>query len=405
MTHSAEFKRRDLLAGGMALTASAILPSGLSFAATPSDKRLVIILLRGGMDGLSLFPPFGDKDYQSTRGKLAMEAPNRDDGIIDLDGMFGLHPSAASLIPFWQRGELAIIPATATPYRGRSHFDAQEVLENGTDQPGGAYDGWLNRALKVMGGTGTPAISVSKQVPFILQGGAKTTAWSPNELPDPVLGFYEKLRLLYKEDTLLGPMLADGLRNKKVMESTLSKDDLNSAKSARKVQDLDVMAKLAGRYLTHKDGPRVAVLEASGWDTHVQQGLETGRLARKFASLSAGLDALHEEMSPVWDKTVIVAISEFGRTVSPNGSSGTDHGTAGAALLLGGAVIGGKITGAWPGLSKNNLYEGRDLKPTVDTRAIFKRVLQDHMKISPRDINNIIFPRSNAAKPLKGLIR
>lgn len=405
MTKSAEIKRRDLLAGGLALASTAFLPAGLSLAATPTDRRLVIILLRGGMDGLSLVPPFGDKNYAKIRGDLAIDAPERDDGMIDLDGTFGLHPAAASLIPFWQRGELAIVPAVATPYRGRSHFEAQEVLENGTDRPGGAYDGWLNRALSVMSGNAVPAISVSKQTPFILQGKAKTTAWSPNALPDPVPGFYEKLRLLYKEDILLGPMLADGLRNREVMDEILTEDDLQSAKSARKAQDLDIMATLAGRYLAQDNGPRVAVLETSGWDTHVQQGTETGKLARKFSGLSAGLDALHEEMAGVWNKTVVIAISEFGRTAIPNGSSGTDHGTAGAALVLGGAVIGGKIAGPWPGLSEKQLYEGRDLKPTVDARAIFKRVLQDHMQIAAKDLETTIFPNSANISPLKGLIR
>ncbi len=420
MIDSKNIKRRDFLTSALgvigAVSTSVILPTSLSLAATPTDKRLIVILLRGGMDGLGLFPPFGDKNYQEMRGKLALSPPEKNNGMMDLDGFFGLHPSAASLIQFWQRQELAISPATATTYRGHSHLHAQRILENGSDTIDGASDGWLNRAVKIMVKNKVndqnikPIITVNtpqanSKTPFIIQGDIAINILELNQIPDNILGFNEKLRLIYKDDLMLAPILAQAIDKRKIIDKILTMDDINSAQSASNIENLSAMAKIAAANLIKDDGAKVAILDISGWDSHYQQGQESGTLARKIAALSSGIDVLYEEMHDIWDKTVIITVSEFGRSVISNDYGGTNNGTAGAMMILGGAVSGQKIIGKWPGLAKNNLYKSRDLMPTIDNRAIFKGILKNHMKISQKDIEESIFPNSKPITPIENLIR
>ncbi len=419
MINLKNIKRRDFLTSALGtvgvIGASVILPTSLSLAAMPTDKRLIVILLRGGMDGLSLFPPFGDENYQKMRGQLAFSPPEKNNGMMDLDGFFGLHPSAASLIQFWHRKEMAIAPATASTYRGNSHIEAQRILENGSDTIDGAADGWLNRAIKIMAKYEAndknikPAISINgpqenNNLPFILQGDITTNILKLNQISDDILGLNQKLKLLYKNDLMLAPILAQAINKRKIIDKILTKDDINSAQSASDIDNLPAMAEISADELLKDNGSRIAVLDTSGWDSHYQQGRETGNLARKIAALSTGIDLLYEKMHNIWDKTVIVTVSEFGRSVISNDSGGTNNGMAGAMMILGGAVSGQKIIGGWPDLEEKKLYKGRDLMPNIDNRAIFKAILQNHMQISNNDIEETIFPNSKSVEPIKNLI-
>lgn len=397
--------RRQVLTGigaGVGTLASGGL--NLSLAAGAGDSRFVLVILRGGMDGIALVPPYGDSAYAATRSALAMPPPSEDDGVLDLDGFHGLHPAASALLPFWQRQELAVFPASATPYRGRSHFDAQDTLENGSSSPNGSKTGWLNRALGLMDKDTAAAVAVTQRMPLVLFGPNAASTWPSNRLPEPVTGFFEKVALLYANDLVFAPLLAEGLRQRETLASRLSEEDRLSGKGAWRPQDLEHIASIAARSLRSDKGARIAVLEAGGWDTHQNQGAVQGTLARRFSGLAGALSALAVELGPVWSKTVVTVVSEFGRSAVPNGTRGTDHGTGGAVLVLGGAVAGGRIIGDWPGMGSAELLDGTDLAPFTDTRAVFAGVLGGHLGIGPAGIQDTVFPGSGVT-PVTGLIR
>lgn len=400
--------RRNFLksATGTALGAAALASTTrFALAAAPTDRRLVFVILRGGLDGLALIPPVGDPNYRAARQSLAFNAPGQPNGAIYIDGYFGLHPSAAPLVEYFQKGEIAAVQAVATPYRRRSHFQAQDILENGSASQTGARDGWLNRAVQAMGGESGFAVAVGRGVPLVLQGGAPASSWAPSKLPQPMPGFFDRVSRIYRNDPLLRTALSEGLKTRAAADAAMSKEDRRSGRGTRKARDLAGIARVAGAFLNDEASPRVAVLETSGWDTHANQGTARGNLARRIGNLANGLATLAETMQPVWHKTAVVVISEFGRTVSPNGSGGTDHGTAGAALLMGGAVNGRGTVTKWPGLARHQLYEGRDLMPTMDTRNLFKGVLAGHFGLSRRALDNQVFPDSGHVAPIGNLIR
>lgn len=393
--------RREVLAGGAA--AFALGGVSVSFAAAPTDRRLVVLLLRGGPDGMALVPPHGDPAYRDVRGRLALPGPEEEGGVLDLDGFFGLHPSAAGLVRFWRRGELAILPAAATPYRGRLHAEAQEVLENGTASPGGAQTGWLARAVGLLGGAS--AFALHDSLPPILHGPGAAEAWTPPALPQAIPGFFEKASQLYLGDAVLGPALARSMRDREAMLDALPQDDRLSGRGAGRPQDLGHAAALAGARLAGADGPRIAVIETGGWDTHREQGALTGRLARRIAGLADGVFALTDALGDAWSQTVVVAAGEFGRSAAPNAGGGTGHGLGGLALVLGGPVNGGGIVGDWPGLAPDRLAAGGGLRPTVDLRSVFKAVLAGHMGLPDGEIAARVFPDSGDAPILSGLLK
>lgn len=400
-TLTTKLSRRTVLGAGAAFTVLASQGVTLSVAAAPGDNRLVVVLLRGGMDGLALIPPYGDKNYTTIRGDLALKPANVTGGVLDLDGFFGLHPAAEALMPFWTSGDLAVIPAAWAGHKGRSHFAAQDTLETGGARGAAGNTGWLNRALGAMNGGG---VAASSHLPLILRGPAQASTLGSDRVPYQDAGFFRKVQLLYGDDPLLSSMLVQGLRAREQIGALLSEEDLKSGRSARRAQHLSRTATVAGKLLSSPDGPAVAVLEASGWDTHQNQGTEDGVLARRFSGLSDGLVALKSELGPQWKKTVVLVMTEFGRTVRPNGTGGTDHGTAGAALVLGGAVSGGRIIGKWPGLAEGALVDGRDLKPSVDLRGVAKSILTQHLGITAAAVNGRVFPGSGSAAAIPGLI-
>jgi uncharacterized protein (DUF1501 family) len=378
-------------------------------AKATTDSRLVVVILRGAMDGLAAVPPHGDRDYRSLRGDLAIAAPGQSDGAIDLDGFFGLHPALAPLHDVYAKRQLAIVHAVATPYRDRSHFDGQDLLENGTTTPHAAPDGWLNRALGLVGGTQTLGLAVGQSVPLILRGPAAVTSWSPVKLPEVSAEFLDKVADLYRDDPVFAPALAMGLGDQALVDKVSNVPGMDGGGVKMNMLQrgaglVKTVTTTVGKLLADSAGPRVAVIDVPGWDTHANQGTVNGRLAPVLVGLADGLVGLQQAMAPVWNRTVVLTLTEFGRTAHPNGTGGTDHGTAGAAFLMGGAVNGGRVIADWPGLSNARLFQSRDLAPTADTRAVCKAILRDHLGLPADAIARVVFPGSADVRPLEDLV-
>lgn len=364
--------RRSFLTGLAATSGLLGLPASV-LAAPATDKRLVVVLLRGGADGLALVPPHGDPHYARARGELALGPPTDADGVVDLDGFFGLHPALVSLLPFWEAGQLAAVHAAGLPYGGRSHFDAQDLLENGTSSPRGAKDGWLARAVSQIGGE---AFAIGSSVPLILRGAEGVSSIDPARAFGAEPDFVEEVSTLYSEDPLLGPALEEGL----ALRGRLP--EMSAGSSRRRRRGFAPVAAGVGALLQEQGG--VAVIDASGWDTHIRQ---EGGLTGRLGSLATGLEHLANALAPVWEDTVVAVVTEFGRTVAPNGTGGSDHGTASASLLLGGGVRGGKVYADWPGLRDKDLWEGRDLATTTDLRALFAAM---SLHLGARELDRVL---------------
>lgn len=399
--------RRHLLSlTGSAATMLALGPARLALADAPTDARFVLAIQRGAMDGLHAVPPYGDPNYKALRANLALADDGGADGVLDLDGKFGLHPKLTELKAWYDKGELTVVHAVATPYRERSHFDGQDLLENGTTQPHASASGWLNRTLDLMGGTKDRrlGLALGPEVPLALRGKTEVASWAPDNLPAAAPDFLNLVQAMYQRQ----PMLADTLRQAigadamadQAMGANAAMTPLRPGNAAR------VLADAGGKLLAQPDGPRIAVLELQGWDTHTAQGLgQNGRMAAALQQMNDAMAALKAALGPAWSKTVVMTATEFGRTARPNGSGGTDHGTATALFLGGGAVDGKRVIANWPGLEFAQLYQNRDLAPTTDFRAVAKGVLTAHLGIPPDALNSVIFPQSAGAQPMKELLR
>ena len=400
------FDRRTVL-GSLSAFAVMGAPARFAFAATPDDRRLVVVILRGALDGLAAVPPHGDKDYASVRGALALQTDGAG-ALHDLDGFFGLHPALTNLKGLYDTRQLTVFHNICSPYRDRSHFDGQNVLEAGGTSPHLLQDGWLNRAIAPMGLRAGGAIAIAQTPPLLLSGKVEAASWMPPVMPAPDELFLNQVRALYANDTVLKASLTSALAlqasAQNAMDDPASKN-MQPGKGGA-YGDLTPLFQGAGHLLAAAGGPRVATLEASGWDTHVAEGAGDGQLARRLGALDAAIDAMRTAMGPdVWNKTAVVMATEFGRTVHPNGSGGTDHGTGGAAFLFGGAVAGGAVKAEWVGLGPSALKDGRDQPARTDLRALFKGLLADHMAVGQSALETIIFPDSASAVPIKGLIR
>lgn len=395
--------RRDILRAAGVGTIATGLPYW-AFAATESDARFVLIILRGAADGLAIAAPYGDTDYRSVRGELALPAPGESGGVLKLDNLFGLHPSLAGIHDEFRKERALVVHAVASPYRSRSHFDGQDVLENGAAGVGLLRDGWLNRALAPLGGSlgNEVAIAMAQNTPLVLRGDNSVTSWAPSQLPDADDNTLHRLRDMYADDEFFATRLAQALKSQEIADSESSMDQMRSR--GNDAQQLQTTMQATARFLTAENGPRIAVLETSGWDTHANQGTTNGTLANRLGGLDAGLMTLRDELGKTWSKTVVAVVTEFGRTVAVNGTRGTDHGTASAALLLGGAVNGGRVIADWPGLNKSDLYQERDLMPTNDLRSLFKGVLSEHLAVDNSTLK-AVFPDSAAAPGMQNLIR
>lgn len=405
--------RRGFLAGAGTFALSAAMPRAV-LADAPTDKRFVLIILRGAMDGLNVVVPYGDKDYAGLRGQIAIAKPGEDGGALDLDGFFGLHPALAEITPWYREGGLLPIQAIASPYRDRSHFDGQDMLENGTLSPRNTESGWLNRALAAIGGDSRRiGLAVGQNIPLVLRGPTPVSSWAPTKVPEADGNFLSLVQTLYQKDSKLSAALAEGIKATETADRVIGndKDDsnpeampANGGQPVRPAQAQRILADAAGKMLADPNGPRIAVFDALGWDTHAGQGAAKGRLAGALTGLSASLTSLRAALGPAWKDTIVVMATEFGRTAHANGTGGTDHGTGTAALLAGGAVQGGKVGGTWPGLAEGKLYQGRDLMPTTDLRSVLKTVLADHLGVSRNALDRSVFPNSSDAKPAPGIV-
>ena len=390
--------RRALLLGGASFAAWAYLPK-FARAADGRDPRLIVVILRGALDGLATDAPIGDPDYVALHGSIALSADGPHAATM-LDSFFALHPSMPEFARMYRENKAAVIHAVSTPYRDRSHFDGQDVLESGYAGPGRVQSGWLNRALEVLpkGERVTRALAVGPTTPLVLRGVAPTVGWAPVALPQADDDTAARLVDLYRHrDPALGVALSQGLQLEKVALG----DDMRPKPG---VNNMRVVARGAAKVMAADDGPRIAALAFDGWDTHANEGGPVGRLAQLLSGLDGALAEFESGLSGRWRDTVVVVATEFGRTVRINGTEGTDHGTGTIALLAGGAVKGGRVIANWPTLKPASLYEGRDLAPTTDLRAVIKGVLSDHLGISENALASSVFPDSAMAKPMRGLI-
>ena len=407
--------RRELLLGSGVLFAWAAVPR--LARAEGRDPRFLTIVLRGALDGLAVVAPVGDPDWGKLRGDKALLLTGSTPAL-PLDGFFALNPAMPNLHRLYQAGQATIVHAVATPYRERSHFDGQDVLESGVPKPGAADTGWLNRTLAALepGGQADPhprqAFAVGPITPLVVRGPAPVLSWVPPKLP-PV-GDDTTMRLLdlYSHTD---PTFARVLEERIGLAAIARADAMNSEPGEERpaiqgggiAQLRSYFADAAGaaaKFLAEPEGPRVGALAFDGWDTHVNEGIDKGRLANLLGALDGALAAIETNMGEAWHETVVVLITEFGRTAHINGNDGTDHGTATVALLAGGALKGGRVIADWPGLKEADLYEKRDLKPTADLRAVLKGLLRDHLRADEQRLEATVFPDSAAAKPLQGLL-
>jgi uncharacterized protein (DUF1501 family) len=411
--------RRSFLEASVFAGAGTLVAARFALANAPTDSRFVFVLLRGALDGLSAVPPVGDPDYAGLRGQIAL-AKSGEGAALPLSGPFALHPSLTFLHASYQAKELAVLHAIATPYRERSHFDAQNVLESGDLRPHGSTSGWINRALASLPMKSREAgVALGANVPLAMRGPAEVASWSPTKIAALDEATLQRVTDLYARDPLLSRRLADALESDAIANEAQSaaNGDADPSMEMKPVVESDDKAKrnynarygetarAAAGFLKRDDGPRVAMFDTTGWDTHANEGGAQGQLALRLRALDAGLETLKESLGPVWNKTVVLVATEFGRTAAINGTRGTDHGTGAAAFLLGGAVAGGRVVADWPGLSRSALYENRDLKPTRDLRSVMKGVLRDHLGVAESALDAKVFPDSSAARPLDGLVR
>ena len=380
-------------------------------------KRSLAIGALGAAGG-----PVGDPAYAALRRDIAVPPVGAANGALRLDGTFGLHPSFGFLAEAWQARQLTVLHAVATPYRERSHFDGQDVLESGYTRPHAVQSGWMNRALEQLGGPPRrdAGVALGANIPLVMRGPAEVASWSPSKLAMLDEDTLQRLADLYARDPVLGLRLADALSSDAIAQSARAED---KAEEAAAMQGMDPAmnagaqparqpgaaqyaetVKAAAGFLKRPDGPRVAVFDTTGWDTHANEGGAQGQLAGRLRALDAGLRTLKESLGTVWDHTAVLVATEFGRTAAVNGTRGTDHGTGAAALLLGGAVRGGRVLADWPGLAPQSLYAGRDLKPTSDLRSVMKSMLRDHLQVPQRHIDAQVFPDSMGAPYIDGLV-
>ncbi|KQV56813.1 MULTISPECIES: DUF1501 domain-containing protein [unclassified Caulobacter] len=423
--------RRSFLGLAAGLGISVNFLGTQAFAASEGDlakKKLVVVICRGGMDGLSVSPPVGDPNYAGLRGSIAMTP----DQVLKLDDTFSLHPQLDTVHKLALKGEARIAPAIASPDRARSHFEAQDVLETGAAHVYGTETGWLNRTLEALAPVRkVEGLSVGTTAPLILRGKVQAASWSPGKGVDETARLPTLLQDLYRNDPMLGPAFARGLETETMAQqamtamapspamnlaaastpamaapapmsptpisATMANDRQNRAggEAARK------LGATLGGFMIQAGGPQIAAISLDGFDTHAGQ---VGQIATRLSYLDAVLDGLHTGLGAEWKNTVVIAVTEFGRTARVNGTGGTDHGTASTGLILGGALKRGGIVGDWPGLAQNALFENRDTAPTLDMRGLFKGVLAEHMGVDRAVLESKVFPDSAGARPVTGLV-
>jgi uncharacterized protein (DUF1501 family) len=404
--------RRDMLLGSGALFAWAYTPK--LARAEGRDPRVLVLVLRGALDGLAMVAPVGDPGWVALRGDRALVLDGSTPAL-PLDSFFALNPAMPNLHRLYQARQALFVHASATPYRERSHFDGQDVLESGLTKPGPSESGWLNRALSLLAADGrvnpkgSRAFAVGPVTPLVVRGPAPVMSWAPQRLLPASDDTQMRLLDLYRHTDA---KLARALEGRRDLASLTPsggmapmserEEEAAAAGFARLREYVSTVASSAARYLAQPDGPRVGAASVVGWDTHINEGAANGQLAALLGVLDVAIAAIEKTMGEAWSETVVAIVTEFGRTARINGNDGTDHGTGTVAVLVGGALQGGRVIADWPGLKTADLYEGRDLKPTIDLRAVLKGVLKDHLRVDERALAATVFPGSDDVKPMAG---
>jgi uncharacterized protein (DUF1501 family) len=409
--------RRDALVGSGALFAWACVPK--LARAEGRDPRVLVIVLRGGLDGLAMVAPVGDPDWVGLRGDKALTRDGKTKAL-PLDAFFALNPAMPNLHRLFEARQALIVHATATPYRERSHFDGQDVLESGYAMPGYRDSGWLNRALTALepdgrvnphGSRGRP-FALGPVTPLVARGPAPILTWVPQQSLPASEDTQMRVLDLYRHTDLRLAHALEGRRDLAALAKGGGMDAMTPppdggpalAGIARVRKYVADVAGGVARYLAQPDGPRVGAAAVAGWDTHYNEGAADGQLAGLLGALDDAIAAFEKNMGGAWRETVVAIVTEFGRTARINGTDGTDHGTGTVAVLVGGALKGGRVIADWPGLKAVNLYENRDLKPTIDLRAVLKGVLRDHLRVDERALAERVFPGSGGVQPMGGLV-
>lgn len=381
--------RRFFLTAGSALAAIALLGwPRLASASGTAGRRFVFIIQRGAADGLSTLAPTGDPAFASIRGDFARDVSSGS----RLDSMFTLHPSLAETATLYAAREALFVHAVASPYRERSHFDGQNVLETGGSSAYRLKDGWLNRLLGLLSGDDGNAVALSPTVPMILRGPNQVSSYAASNLPEADDDLLVRVGALYESDPQLHPLWESAMQTRAATNGIADRSRRNGA----------AVGKLAAKLLQGDTGARIALIETSGWDTHAKQ---PGRLAAQLRDLDQLVAALKQGLGPAWADTLVIVATEFGRTVRPNGTGGTDHGTGAAAMLLGGAIEGRRVLSDWPGLGQSQLFQGRDLKPTMDLDALIGAAVAQHYGLDPKRVMGNLFPDSRGSPVAEKLIR
>lgn len=380
------FSRRKFLSVAAAGAGAILVSPQIAFASVATERRFIFVIQRGAADGLSIVMPYAEPTYASLRGALAIDTGN----VTKLDGTFALHPALVQTAAMYANRQALFVHAVASPYRDRSHFDGQNVLETGGTAPYQMKDGWLNRLVASLPATRENAIAFAPTVPMALRGKAAVTSYAPSGLPPAPDDLLMRVSQLYDQDAQLRPL----------WESAMTARGLAGEAGAR--QDPASLGKLAAGFLSRDDGPRIAMIETGGWDTHTAQN---ARLANQLKALDTMLAALRDGMGPAWNKTTVLVATEFGRTVAVNGTGGTDHGTGSVAMVLGGSVAGGRVLADWPGLKPSDLYEARDLKPTMSLDALIAGAASESLGLDPQRTANTLFGQNAGMRPTTGLVR
>ncbi|WP_404371143.1 DUF1501 domain-containing protein [Sphingomonas sp. MMS24-J45] len=381
------YDRRSFIGAGAAGALAFALSPGMAFAKAETDKRFIFIIQRGAADGMGIVAPVGDPAFAAARGDLAADFA----GVARLDGMFALHPAMPTLNGLYGQRQALFAHAVASPYRDRSHFDGQNVLESGGTSAYQEKDGWLNRLLGVLPPTQAKAIAVSATVPLALRGRHDVSSYAPSNLPQASDDLLQRVSMLYQGDSQLHALWSEAMNTRALTGDLAAGGGANAAATGA----------LAAKLMVPANGARIAMIETGGWDTHTQQ---RQRLAAQLKGLDAMIGALQTGLGPLWNDTMVLVATEFGRTVAVNGTGGTDHGTGSSAMLLGGAVRGGRVLADWPGLSQAALFEGRDLRPTLQLDGFIAGAVAGHFGVEPARAMATLFPTSRGAAAVSGLV-
>lgn len=367
--------RRFFIASGLAGIGAFSVP-GLVWAASATHKKFIFVIQRGAADGLATLAPIGDPDFVRARGDGAEEALSG----TKLDAMFALHPAMGESAKLFAAKQASFAHAIASGYRERSHFDAQNMLESGASRPYGSEIGWMGRLLTMLPKAEANALALAPALPLALRGPVAANSYAPSRLPDANADLMQRLTMLYAEDAQLSK-LWEGAQATEAMAGMTANEALKGGAA---------LGKLTASLMAGPNGARVVMLETNGWDTHFQQ---KGRLNAGLKQVDALIASLRDNLGPEWNNTLVMVATEFGRTVSFNGTGGTDHGTGGVAMQFGGNLVsGGTVRSDWPGLAQAKLFEGRDLRPTQRFEDFISDALAAHYGLDPANTKRTLFP-------------